>query len=94
VEDGGVAICHRLAGALDDLPQPAGRVDLGDAAVLLVPSNGVAFSCLLSQEGAEERAALVDRDLADPGPRVVEPADPVPVAVGDQEGLLGELLGH
>jgi hypothetical protein len=32
--------------------------------------------------------------LADPGARVVEAAGPVPVAVGDQEGLLGELLGH
>jgi hypothetical protein len=27
-------MCHGLAGVLDDLPQPSGRVDLGDAAVL------------------------------------------------------------
>jgi hypothetical protein len=63
-------------------------------AVLLVPSNRLAFSGLLAQVGAQERAPLVDRDLADPGPRIVQAADPVPVPVGDQEGLLGELLGH
>jgi hypothetical protein len=63
-------------------------------AVVLVANGGVAFPGLLSQIGAEERAPLVDRDPADPGPRVVEPADPIPVPVGDQEGLLGELLGH
>jgi hypothetical protein len=63
-------------------------------AVVLVPNGGVAVSGLLAQVGAKERASLVDRDLADPGPRVVEPADPVPVPVGDQEGLLGQLLGH
>jgi hypothetical protein len=52
-------MCHRLAGALDDLPQPAGRVDLGDAAVLLVPSNGVAFSCLLSKARRNEPRWLI-----------------------------------
>jgi hypothetical protein len=63
-------------------------------AVILVADGGVALPGLLAQVGAHERAPLVDRDPADPGPRVVEPADPVPVPVGDQEGLLGELLGH
>jgi hypothetical protein len=38
-EDGGVAMCHWLAGVSDDLPQPAGRVDLGDAAVPESPAG-------------------------------------------------------
>jgi hypothetical protein len=63
-------------------------------AVLLVPSNRVAFFCLLAQVGAQERAPLVDRHLADPRPWIVQFADAIPVPVGDQEGLLGELLGH
>jgi hypothetical protein len=107
---------HRPAAVSHDLPQPAGRVDLGDAVVLvvvqgdhlrlewwqgpdrlpdlgmlvgqldvvvLVADGGVALSCLLPKVGAQERAPLVDRDPADPGPRVVEPADPAPVPKGD-----------
>jgi hypothetical protein len=53
----------------------------------------VAFAGLLADIGAQERPPLVEGDLADPGPWVVEASDPGPVAVGDQEGLLGELLG-
>jgi hypothetical protein len=62
--------------------------------VVVVLHHGVAFPCLLAQVGTQERAPLVDRDLADPGAWVVQPADPVPVPIGDQEGLLSELLGH
>jgi hypothetical protein len=75
---------------LPDLGMVIGELD----AVLLVPNDGVAFSSLLAQVGAQEQASLVDRDLADPRPWVVEAADPVPVPVGDQERLLGQLLGH
>jgi hypothetical protein len=63
-------------------------------AVLLVPSNRLAFPGLLAKIGAQERASLVDRHPADPGPWIVQVADPIPVPVGDQEGLLGQLLGH
>jgi len=62
--------------------------------VVGVLDHRVALTGLLAQVGAQERAPLVEGDLADPGARVVEAADPGPVAVGDQEGLLGELLGN
>ena len=117
-EGRGPAMRHRPAAVPHDLPQPPGRVDLGDAAVLvvvqgdhlrlerrqgpdrlpdlgmlvgqldvvvLVADGGVALSRLLPKVGPQERAPLVDRDPADPGPRVVEPADPAPVPKGDQE---------
>jgi hypothetical protein len=41
--------------------------------------------------GGVARAA--DRDLAHPGDRPVELADPLPVPVGAQERLLGDVLG-
>src|SRR5512132_1376411 len=54
----------------------------------------VALTGLLAEVGPQERAPLVERDLADPGAWVVETADPGPVTVGDRERLLGELLGN
>jgi hypothetical protein len=75
---------------LPDLRVVVGELD----GVVLVPHGRVPLPGLLAEVGAQERAPLVEGDLADPGARVVEGADPVPVPVGDQEGLLGELLGH
>jgi hypothetical protein len=84
----------RLAGGqgpdrLPDLGVVVGELD----GVVLVLDDRVPLPGLLAEIGPQERPSLVEGDFADPGPRVVEAPDPGPVAVGDQEGLLGELLG-
>jgi hypothetical protein len=85
----------RLAGGqsadgLPDLGVVVGQLD----DVVRVLDHRVALTGLLAEVGPQERAPLVEGDLADPGAWVVETADPGPVTVGDQERLLGELLGN
>ena len=73
------------ADRLPDLGVVVGQLD----GVVGVLDYRVALTGLLAQVGAQERPTLVEGDLADPGPWVVETPDPGPVAVGDQGSGLG-----